>query len=91
MTRVFSISGGAEQLETPIEQRSTGGAPAGTQSRGSREQPVGTPDQLRAYLRRFEAIGVDQLMMLLPPSRHEDVMESLELFGKTVLPRIRDI
>jgi alkanesulfonate monooxygenase SsuD/methylene tetrahydromethanopterin reductase-like flavin-dependent oxidoreductase (luciferase family) len=77
---------GAEQLEATIDQRSTAAPQAGTRSRGSREQPVGTPDQLRAYLRRFEAIGVDQLMMLLPPSRHEDMMESLQLFGEKVLP-----
>jgi alkanesulfonate monooxygenase SsuD/methylene tetrahydromethanopterin reductase-like flavin-dependent oxidoreductase (luciferase family) len=74
---------GAEQLEAPIGERSVR---PGTRSRGSAEQPVGTPDQLRSFLRRFEATGVDQLMMLLPPSPHESVMESLELFGEKVLP-----
>jgi alkanesulfonate monooxygenase SsuD/methylene tetrahydromethanopterin reductase-like flavin-dependent oxidoreductase (luciferase family) len=49
---------------------------------------VGTPDQVREYLRRYEDYGVDQVILASQTgkNRHEDVMESLELFGRDVLP-----
>lgn len=49
---------------------------------------VGTPDQIRDYLRRYEDYGVDQVILASQTgnNRHEHVMESLELFGREVLP-----
>jgi alkanesulfonate monooxygenase SsuD/methylene tetrahydromethanopterin reductase-like flavin-dependent oxidoreductase (luciferase family) len=49
---------------------------------------VGTPDQVRSFLRRYEDFGVDQVILATQAgrNRHEHVMESLELFGTTVLP-----
>ncbi len=49
---------------------------------------IGTPDQLREFLRRYEAAGVDQLIFVMQAghNRHEDIMESIELFGTQVLP-----
>ncbi|MSO78892.1 MAG: LLM class flavin-dependent oxidoreductase [Acidimicrobiia bacterium] len=49
---------------------------------------TGTPEQIRAYLRRYEAIGVDQVILSCSAgrNRHEHIMESLELFGREVLP-----
>jgi alkanesulfonate monooxygenase SsuD/methylene tetrahydromethanopterin reductase-like flavin-dependent oxidoreductase (luciferase family) len=47
---------------------------------------VGGVEKIRRYLRRFEDVGVDQLMFLLPPVPHERIMESLERFGQQVLP-----
>jgi alkanesulfonate monooxygenase SsuD/methylene tetrahydromethanopterin reductase-like flavin-dependent oxidoreductase (luciferase family) len=49
---------------------------------------VGTPDQIRDYLRRYEAYAVDQVILASQTgkNRHEHVMESLELFGREVLP-----
>jgi hypothetical protein len=49
---------------------------------------IGTPDQLRRFLRRYEDAGVDQLIFVMQAghNRHEDIMESLELFGTEVLP-----
>jgi hypothetical protein len=49
---------------------------------------VGTPDQIRAYLRRYEECGVDQVIFASQTgnNRHEHVMESLELLGREVLP-----
>ena len=49
---------------------------------------VGTPDQIRDYLERYEEAGVDQVIFCSQSgkNRHEDIMESLELFGKEVLP-----
>lgn len=53
---------------------------------------VGTPDQLREYLRRYEAVGVDQLIFILQSgnNQHEHIMEALELFGKEVMPEFQD-
>ena len=50
--------------------------------------PVGTPDMLRAWCKRYEASGVDECMFLINPDAHEATMASLELFGRTVLPEI---
>ncbi len=49
---------------------------------------IGTPDQIREYLRRYEEAGVDQVILCSQSgrNRHEHIMESLELFGREVLP-----
>jgi alkanesulfonate monooxygenase SsuD/methylene tetrahydromethanopterin reductase-like flavin-dependent oxidoreductase (luciferase family) len=49
---------------------------------------VGTPEQIREFLRRYEDAGVDQLIFVSQAgrNRHEHIMESLELFGREVLP-----
>ncbi len=53
---------------------------------------VGTPEQVREYLRRYEAYGVDQVILACATgkTRHEHVMESLELFGREVLPEFME-
>ena len=49
---------------------------------------IGTPAQLREFLRRYEEAGVDQLIFVMQAghNRHEHIMESIELFGTEVLP-----
>ena len=49
---------------------------------------MGTPDQVRAYLRRYEDCGVDQVILSCAAgrNRHDHIMESLELFGREVMP-----
>jgi alkanesulfonate monooxygenase SsuD/methylene tetrahydromethanopterin reductase-like flavin-dependent oxidoreductase (luciferase family) len=49
---------------------------------------IGTPDQLRRFLRRYEEAGVDQLIFVMQAghNRHDHIMESIELFGTLVLP-----
>jgi hypothetical protein len=49
---------------------------------------VGTPAQLREFLRRYEDAGIDQLIFVMQAgkNRHEHIMESIELFGTQVLP-----
>jgi hypothetical protein len=49
---------------------------------------TGTPHQACEYLRRYEAAGVDQVIFVLQAgrTRHEHIMESIELFGREVLP-----
>ena len=53
---------------------------------------IGTPDQVREYLRRYEEAGVDQVIFVLQAgrNRHEHIMESLEVFGREVLPEFLD-
>jgi alkanesulfonate monooxygenase SsuD/methylene tetrahydromethanopterin reductase-like flavin-dependent oxidoreductase (luciferase family) len=53
---------------------------------------VGTPAQVRDYLLRYEECGVDQLILATQTgkNRHEDVMESLELFGRELLPEFME-
>lgn len=53
---------------------------------------IGTPDQLREYLRRYEEYGVDQVIFVSQAgkNRHEHIMESLELFGRDVLPEFTE-
>jgi alkanesulfonate monooxygenase SsuD/methylene tetrahydromethanopterin reductase-like flavin-dependent oxidoreductase (luciferase family) len=49
---------------------------------------IGTPDQVRDYLRRYEEAGVDQVILCAQAghNRHEHIIESLELLGREVLP-----
>jgi hypothetical protein len=52
---------------------------------------IGTPDQLRTHLRRFEESGVDQAVFIQQGGRnkHQHICESLELFAKDVMPEFR--
>jgi alkanesulfonate monooxygenase SsuD/methylene tetrahydromethanopterin reductase-like flavin-dependent oxidoreductase (luciferase family) len=53
---------------------------------------VGTPRQLREYLKRYEDAGVDQIIFVLQAgrNRHEHIMESLELFAREVMPEFKE-
>jgi alkanesulfonate monooxygenase SsuD/methylene tetrahydromethanopterin reductase-like flavin-dependent oxidoreductase (luciferase family) len=53
---------------------------------------IGTPDQVRAYLRRYEDCGVDQIILSCAGgrNRHEHIMETLELFAREVMPEFVD-
>jgi alkanesulfonate monooxygenase SsuD/methylene tetrahydromethanopterin reductase-like flavin-dependent oxidoreductase (luciferase family) len=55
---------------------------------GSLRGAIGTPDQIRELIRRYEAAGVDQLIFVSQAgrNRHEHICESLELFAAEVLP-----
>ena len=52
---------------------------------------VGTPAQIREFLRRYEEAGVDQVIFVMQAgrNRHEDIMASLELFAAEVLPEFK--
>jgi alkanesulfonate monooxygenase SsuD/methylene tetrahydromethanopterin reductase-like flavin-dependent oxidoreductase (luciferase family) len=68
------------------------GAKVVEQGVGGLRGAVGTPDQIREYLRRYEERGIDQVIFCYQAgkNRHEHIMESLELFGKEVLPEFAD-
>src|SRR3954454_11079159 len=68
------------------------GAKVVEQGRSGLRGAIGTPDQIREYLRRFEDVGVDQVVFVSQAgkNRHEDIMSSLELFGREVLPEFKE-
>jgi alkanesulfonate monooxygenase SsuD/methylene tetrahydromethanopterin reductase-like flavin-dependent oxidoreductase (luciferase family) len=53
---------------------------------------LGTPDQCVEACRRYEEAGVDLLLCLVNPWKipHEQVMQTIELFGKHVIPEFSD-
>ena len=53
---------------------------------------MGTPEQVRDYLRRYEACGVDQVILSCAAgrNRHEHIMETLELFAREVMPEFAE-
>jgi alkanesulfonate monooxygenase SsuD/methylene tetrahydromethanopterin reductase-like flavin-dependent oxidoreductase (luciferase family) len=55
---------------------------------GGGEGGIGTPDQLREHLHKFEEVGVDQVSFIQQGGRnkHEHICEALELFGTEVMP-----
>jgi alkanesulfonate monooxygenase SsuD/methylene tetrahydromethanopterin reductase-like flavin-dependent oxidoreductase (luciferase family) len=53
---------------------------------------IGTPDQLREHLARYEKAGIDQVMFIQQSgaNRHEHICESLEVFASHVLPEFKE-
>ena len=53
---------------------------------------IGTPDQLRAHLARYEKAGIDQVMFIQQSggNRHEDICDSLEIFASQVMPEFKE-
>ncbi|MGH2730372.1 MAG: LLM class flavin-dependent oxidoreductase, partial [Actinomycetota bacterium] len=62
------------------------------QGLGSMRGAVGTPKQIIDLIERYEAAGVDQIIFVAQSGKndHEHVCESLELFGKEVMPRFAE-
>ena len=58
------------------------------QGLGSLRGAIGTPEQVVELVERYQQAGVDQVIFVQQagPNRHEHICESLELFGKKVLP-----
>ena len=76
-----------EAVARAIEEERLGAKVAAGDTTGLRGC-TGTPHQAREYLRRYEEAGVDQVIFVLQAgrTRHEHIMESIELFGREVLP-----
>jgi alkanesulfonate monooxygenase SsuD/methylene tetrahydromethanopterin reductase-like flavin-dependent oxidoreductase (luciferase family) len=53
---------------------------------------VGTPDKVAAGVQRYADLGVDQLICIVQVGRvhHEDICDSLRLFGKEIIPKFAD-
>jgi alkanesulfonate monooxygenase SsuD/methylene tetrahydromethanopterin reductase-like flavin-dependent oxidoreductase (luciferase family) len=59
---------------------------------GALRGAIGTPDQVRQLVRRYEEVGVDQLIFVSQAgrNRHEHICESMELFAREVLPEFAE-
>jgi alkanesulfonate monooxygenase SsuD/methylene tetrahydromethanopterin reductase-like flavin-dependent oxidoreductase (luciferase family) len=67
------------------------GAKVVEQGIGGLRGAVGTPQQIREYLGRYEECGVDLIFCFQAGNnRHEHIMEALELFGREVLPEFAE-
>ncbi len=58
---------------------------------GAGTDGIGTPDQLRAHLRKFSDAGVDQTVFIQQggKNKHEDICDSLNLFASAVMPEFK--
>ena len=52
---------------------------------------IGSPDTIRKKLAKFETSHIDQVILLNQAGKnaHEDICESLELFGREVMPEFQ--
>jgi alkanesulfonate monooxygenase SsuD/methylene tetrahydromethanopterin reductase-like flavin-dependent oxidoreductase (luciferase family) len=52
---------------------------------------IGTPDDMRDHLKKFEEVGVDQVTFIQQAgmNKHEHICESLELFAHEVMPEFK--
>ena len=79
----------------PLRARPAGHAratsPSTTSTRAARAV-VGDPDECIETAKRYEAAGCDLLLCLVNPYKipHEEVMQSIELLGKHVIPAFAD-
>jgi alkanesulfonate monooxygenase SsuD/methylene tetrahydromethanopterin reductase-like flavin-dependent oxidoreductase (luciferase family) len=74
------------------ERRETLGAKAASGETTGLRGAVGTPDQIREFLRRYEEAGVDQVIFVMQAgkNKHEDICESLERFATEVMPEFAE-
>jgi alkanesulfonate monooxygenase SsuD/methylene tetrahydromethanopterin reductase-like flavin-dependent oxidoreductase (luciferase family) len=81
-----------DAVRAATENQDRLGAKVVEQGVGGLRGAVGTPAQIREYLRRYEECGVDQVIFCYQAgkNRHEHIMEALELFGKEVLPEFAE-
>jgi alkanesulfonate monooxygenase SsuD/methylene tetrahydromethanopterin reductase-like flavin-dependent oxidoreductase (luciferase family) len=74
--------------ETALQEVAELGAKIGEPEKQALRGAVGTPEQVAALLRRYEAIGVDQVIFVSQAGRnqHDHICETLELFARKVMP-----
>lgn len=80
-----------EQFKTAREARLAENPIDVTQALTGGSGGIGTPEDMRVHLRKFEEVGVDQVTFIQQAgmNKHEHICESLELFGKEVLPEFK--
>ena len=83
--------GYSAETEVALAQERLGAKVAAGDTTGLRGA-IGTPDQVRDFLRRYEEAGVDQVIFVLQAghNRHDHIMESIERFGTEILPEFAD-
>lgn len=59
---------------------------------GSLRRGIGTPDQIRDIIRRYDAVGVDQIIfsVQIGKNKHAHICESLELFAREIMPEFAE-
>jgi alkanesulfonate monooxygenase SsuD/methylene tetrahydromethanopterin reductase-like flavin-dependent oxidoreductase (luciferase family) len=59
---------------------------------GSLRGAIGTPEQVSDLCRRYESVGVDQIIFVMQagPNKHEHICESIELFADQVMPEFAE-
>ena len=80
--REFQAARNAKLAESPVE--------VGESLTGERGG-IGTPDDMREHLRKFERVGVDQVTFIQQAgmNKHEHICESLEIFAAEVMPEFK--
>lgn len=51
---------------------------------------IGTPDDIIERIHVFESMGVDEVILRMDGRGHRKIMESIEMFGKYVLPEFKN-
>ena len=53
---------------------------------------IGTPEQVTTHLKRYEEVGIDQVIFVQQSgkNKHEHICKSLEIFGKHVMPAFHE-
>ena len=77
-----------EQVQEHPARPSCCGSSAASPTHGC----IGTPDEIRKVLLDYEAAGVDQVIFIAQAGKlkHEEICESFELFGKTIVPEFKE-
>ena len=80
------------QRDIAAQTGQTLGAQLVEQGIGSLRGAIGSPQQVRDLLRRYERAGVDQLIFVSQGgrTRHEHICESLELFARDIMPEFHE-
>ena len=52
---------------------------------------VGTPDDCIRFLELYEALGIEEVILLcaVGPAQHHEVLHTLRLFGEQVIPHFQ--
>ena len=80
-----------QEFETVFEKRMRDLPPESGRALSGGAGGIGTPDDLRAHLRKFEEAGVDQVTFIQQAgmNKHEHICEALELFASEVMPEFK--
>jgi alkanesulfonate monooxygenase SsuD/methylene tetrahydromethanopterin reductase-like flavin-dependent oxidoreductase (luciferase family) len=50
----------------------------------------GTPDEVIEKIRKYEALGVDEIILRIDGNGHRQIMAAIEMLGKYVIPEFRN-
>ena len=87
----FYVSGGAVRGGGPSQDPQQQSAPSQDDLLAGGGYCVGNPDDCIRVIEEFESMGVDEVMPIFQAGHatHKEVMNSIKLFGKYVIPHFR--